>query len=96
MAVVAKQPGRVERTSSYGTASVCNAVVRQHATTIRCAFWRGNADQLAAFERDGLNHTLTIRRWLRARRLRSQYGSTARSHRGRCADGCGAIDGGLI
>ena len=50
LAVVVKQPGRVQRMSSYGAANVCNAVVRQHDTTIRCAFWRGSADQLAEFE----------------------------------------------
>ena len=50
LAVVVKQPGKVERRSSYGAANVCNAVVRQHDTTIRCAFWRGSADQLATFE----------------------------------------------
>ena len=50
LAVVAKQPGKVERTSTYGSANVCNAEVRQRDTTIRCAFWRGHADQLAEFE----------------------------------------------
>ena len=50
LAVVAKQPGRVERMSSYGSANVCNAVVRQHDTTIRCAFWRDSGDKLAEFE----------------------------------------------
>ena len=38
LVVVVAQPGKVSRMSSYGAADVCNAVVRQKATTIRCAF----------------------------------------------------------
>ena len=50
LAVVVKQPGQVERTTTYGTACVCNAMVRQQDCTIGCAFWRDHAAQLAAFE----------------------------------------------
>ena len=49
LVVVVAQPGKVSRMSSYGAADVCNAVVRQKATTIRCAFWRRNADALSEF-----------------------------------------------
>ena len=50
LAVIVKQPGQVERTTTYGTACVCNAMVRQQDCTIGCAFWRDHAAQLAAFE----------------------------------------------
>ena len=50
LVVIVAQPGKVSRVSSYGAADVCNAVVRQKATSIRCAFWRKNAEALSEFE----------------------------------------------
>ena len=49
LVVVVAQPGKVSRVSQYGAAEVCNAVVRQKETTIRCAFWRKQADVLSSY-----------------------------------------------
>ena len=49
LGIVTAQPGCVSRQTAYGTASVCNAVVRMEDTAIRCAFWRSQAEALATF-----------------------------------------------
>ena len=49
LGIVTAQPGCVSRQTPYGMASVCNAVVRMEGTAIRCAFWRSQAEALAAF-----------------------------------------------
>ena len=49
LAIVVDQPGAVMRTTHYGEAQVCNAIVRQGTTTIRCSFWRNQATLLSRF-----------------------------------------------
>ena len=45
---VAAQPGTVETDTAAGRVPVCNAVVQQEGTRVRCAFWREQAGMLAA------------------------------------------------
>ncbi|CAE7312166.1 unnamed protein product [Symbiodinium sp. CCMP2592] len=52
MAKVVDNPGVVERATTSGTLPVCNAVVQQGATKVRCAFWRELAEQLAAISEE--------------------------------------------
>jgi len=49
LGVVAAQPGCVTRQTPYGEAAVCNATLRLETTTIRCSFWRKQAEMLASF-----------------------------------------------
>ncbi|CAE7440463.1 unnamed protein product [Symbiodinium sp. CCMP2592] len=50
-AQVAENPGSTERdVQNQGRQNVCNAVLQQGGTRVRCAFWRGFADQLATRE----------------------------------------------
>ena len=41
VAVVAEQPGLKRRDTRFGPSEVCNAVLRQGTTSIRCSFWKG-------------------------------------------------------
>ena len=47
--VISHQPGLVSRETQHGPGEVCNAVLRQNSTDIRCAFWRSHAAALADF-----------------------------------------------
>jgi hypothetical protein len=47
-AVVVENPGSSERLTSNGTASVCNAIIQEGMTRVRCAFCRDMADKLAS------------------------------------------------
>ncbi|CAE7465217.1 unnamed protein product, partial [Symbiodinium sp. CCMP2592] len=50
-AQVAENPGSTERdVQNQGRQNVCNAVLQQGGTRVRCAFWRGFADQFATRE----------------------------------------------
>ena len=49
LGVVETQPGALVRMTAYGEAPVCNALLRQGGTSIRCSFWRALAGTLAAF-----------------------------------------------
>ncbi|CAJ1346009.1 unnamed protein product, partial [Effrenium voratum] len=46
--LIEENPGTVERDTSAGRVPVCNAVVQQEGTRVRCAFWREQAGVLAA------------------------------------------------
>ena len=43
-----ENPGSSERLTSNGTASVCNAIIQEGMTRVRCAFWRDMAEKLAS------------------------------------------------
>jgi len=45
--VLTHQPGVVARDTAYGRGEVCNAVLKQGSTDIRCSFWRQQAQELA-------------------------------------------------
>ncbi|CAJ1348873.1 unnamed protein product [Effrenium voratum] len=45
---IEENPGTVERDTAAGRVPVCNAVVQQEGTRVRCAFWREQAGMLAA------------------------------------------------
>lgn len=47
-AVLVENPGSVERQTSNGMASVCNAIVQEGDIRVRCGFWREHAEKLAA------------------------------------------------
>lgn len=47
-AVMVENPGSVERQTSNGMASVCNAIVQEGDIRVRCGFWREHAEKLAA------------------------------------------------
>ena len=47
-AMVVENPGSTERLTGSGPLSVCNAVVQEGTTRVRCAFWREMAEKLAA------------------------------------------------
>ena len=44
---VVDNPGAVERQTKDGPAVVCNAIVQQGATRVRCSFWHEQAQELA-------------------------------------------------
>ena len=44
---VVENPGAVERHPKHGPAMVCNAIVQQDATRVRCSFWHEQAQELA-------------------------------------------------
>ena len=46
-AVVIDNPGAIERQTKEKMASVCNAIVQQGATKVRCSFWDEHAEELA-------------------------------------------------
>ena len=46
-AQVDDNPGATERDTIHGRVPVCNAIVQQNGTRVRCAFWREHADKLA-------------------------------------------------
>ena len=45
-----ENPGTVERQTKEGPAAVCNAIVQQGATRVRCAFWHEQAQELAELQ----------------------------------------------
>ncbi|CAJ1390115.1 unnamed protein product [Effrenium voratum] len=45
---IEENPGTVERDTAAGRVPVCNAVVQQEGTRVRCAFWREQVGMLAA------------------------------------------------
>ena len=45
---IVENPGSVERQTKEGAALVCNAIVQQGATRVRCSFWHEQAEELAA------------------------------------------------
>ena len=45
---IVENPGSVERQTKEGAAMVCNAIVQQGATRVRCSFWHEQAEELAA------------------------------------------------
>ena len=47
--VITHQPGLVIRETLHGPREVCDAVVRQRSTDIRCAFWRSHGAALAEY-----------------------------------------------
>ena len=47
--VIMHQPGLVARDTQFGQGEVCNAVVRQNETDIRCSFWRSQGAALADY-----------------------------------------------
>ena len=47
--VITHQPGLVARDTQFGQGEVCNAVVRQNETDIRCSFWRSQGAALADY-----------------------------------------------
>ena len=47
LGIVTHQPGLVHRETTWGAADVCNAVLRQGRTEIRCGFWRRHGEELA-------------------------------------------------
>ena len=47
-AMVVENGGSSERMTPNGMAPVCNAVIQEGATRVRCAFWRDMAEKLAA------------------------------------------------
>ena len=44
---VVENPGAIERQTKDGPAMVCNAIVQQGATRVRCSFWHEQAQELA-------------------------------------------------
>ena len=52
LGIVTHQPGVVKRETTFGSAEVCNAVVKQGTHDIRCCFWRTHAAVLARFNED--------------------------------------------
>ena len=44
---VVENPGTIERQTKDGPAMVCNAIVQQGATRVRCSFWHEQAQELA-------------------------------------------------
>ena len=51
-AVVVENAGSTERLTKDGMAPVCNAIVQEGGTRVRCAFWRDMADKLASITVD--------------------------------------------
>ena len=49
LGIVTHQPGLVHRETTWGAADVCNAVLRQGSTEIRCGFWRRHGEELAEY-----------------------------------------------
>ena len=47
VAVVAEQPGLKQRDTRFGPSQVCNAVLRQGKSSIRCSFWKERAEALS-------------------------------------------------
>ena len=47
VAVVAEQPGVKQRDTRFGPSQVCNAVLRQGTSSIRCSFWKERAEALS-------------------------------------------------
>ena len=45
---IVENPGLVERQTKDGAALVCNAIVQQGTTRVRCSFWHEQAEELAA------------------------------------------------
>jgi len=45
---IVENPGSVEHQTKEGAALVCNAIVQQGATRVRCSFWHEQAEELAA------------------------------------------------
>ena len=45
---IVENPGSVERQTKEGAAMVCNPIVQQGATRVRCSFWHEQAEELAA------------------------------------------------
>ncbi|CAL1128595.1 unnamed protein product [Cladocopium goreaui] len=45
---IVENPGSVERQTKDGAALVCNAIVQQGTTRVRCSFWHEQAEELAA------------------------------------------------
>ena len=48
-AQIAENPGSMERDTVNGRMLVCNAIIQQGGTKVRCAFWRDHAEKLAGF-----------------------------------------------
>ena len=46
LGVIINQPGAISRTTKYGDADVCNAMIQQDGRKIKCAFWRKGAVML--------------------------------------------------
>ena len=49
-AQIAENPGSMERDTVNGRMLVCNAIIQQGGTKVRCAFWRDHAEKLASFQ----------------------------------------------
>ena len=47
-AVIIDNPGAIERQTKEKMAMVCNAIIQQGNTKVRCAFWHEHAEELAA------------------------------------------------
>ena len=78
-AVVVENPGSVERQTSNGMASVCNAIVQAGNVRVRCAFWREHAEKLAAVE---LNSAILLYQVLVSKRKQDQDSWELSSWRG--------------
>ena len=49
LGIVVKQPGAVQRSSEFGDAVVCNAVLLHKDLDIQCSFWRSHGEELAKY-----------------------------------------------
>ena len=73
VAVVAEQPGVKQRDTRFGPSQVCNAVLRQGTTSIRCSFWKAHAEALAEW---ALGETIALMQ-VRVQKDENSYSVTA-------------------